>query len=274
MKSKKNYTCFPPPFATILLCLAKIGKEKADYSFTNGGLWDKLLKNRGGYLVGLQNIAVDGFGGNVNLETPDTCPICKGAISPVVIKGITDYSIFRTTSNRFYVVFACPGCHEIFVAIYKHEKVAGVDKDTLMSVVPQRPEKSKFDDNLGIISPSFIDIYDQALAAETYELNQIAGMGYRKALEFLIKDYAIRLDPTKEDEIKESKLGKCIDKYIDHPKIKATAKASAWLGNDETHYVRKFDDKDITDLKRFIASCVYWILADYDAGQAGEFIGG
>lgn len=97
-------------------------------------------------------------------------------------------------------------------------------------------------------------------------------MGYRKSLEFLIKDYAKILDPDESETIEKMMLSPCIQKYIDHPKIKATATASVWLGNDETHYIRKFTDKDVEDLKRFINSCVYWILADYDASSAAELI--
>ena len=35
----------------------------------------------------------------------------------------------------------------------------------------------------------FLTIYNQSLSAEDNNLDQIAGIGYRKALEFLIKDY-------------------------------------------------------------------------------------
>lgn len=37
------------------------------------------------------------------------------------------------------------------------------------------------------------------------------------------------------------------------------AKGASWLGNDETHYVRKWKDKDISDLKKMIELTVYWI---------------
>jgi hypothetical protein len=31
------------------------------------------------------------------------------------------------------------------------------------------------------------------------------------------------------------------------------------LGNDETHYVRKWEDKDLTDLKTVIELTLHWI---------------
>lgn len=36
----------------------------------------------------------------------------------------------------------------------------------------------------------------------------------------------------------------------------------AWLGNDETHYVRKWEDKDLKDLKKLISLTIHWIEMD------------
>ena len=69
------------------------------------------------------------------------------------------------------------------------------------------------------------------------------------ALEFLIKDYACLENPDKEEVIKKTLLGKCINEYILDSNVKACAKRATWLGNDETHYVRKWTDQDISDLK-------------------------
>jgi hypothetical protein len=37
------------------------------------------------------------------------------------------------------------------------------------------------------------------------------------------------------------------------------AKRAAWLGNDETHYVRKWEDHDLEDLKSLIKVTGNWI---------------
>ena len=64
-------------------------------------------------------------------------------------------------------------------------------------------------------------------------------------------------------------LGKVIDNYLkDFPKILVLAKSVAWIGNDETHYIRRHDGKDIEDLKRFILATARLISADYDADEA------
>lgn len=74
-------------------------------------------------------------------------------------------------------------------------------------------------------------------------------MGYRKSLEFLIKDYAIAFHPDKETDIVKSQLSPCINEYIDNKRIKSLATASAWIGNDETHYTRKHEDYNVEHLK-------------------------
>ena len=90
----------------------------------------------------------------------------------------------------------------------------------------------------------------------------IAGPGYRKALEFLVKDYLCHSIPDKADKIKQLQLGLCIETYVDHDKIKQMAKRAAWLGNDETHYVRKWEDKDLEDLKKTLELTVHWIAME------------
>ncbi|CAM4463867.1 DUF4145 domain-containing protein [Paenibacillus xylanexedens] len=108
------------------------------------------------------------------------------------------------------------------------------------------------------LSPNFIKIYNQAAAAELGELTEICGAGYRKSLEFLIKDYLIHLEPQKEVEIQSKLLGHCISGITDHD-IKTCAQRATWLGNDETHYIRKWEDKDLNDLKILIDLTVNWI---------------
>ena len=96
----------------------------------------------------------------------------------------------------------------------------------------------------------------------------MCGVGYRKALEFLIKDYLIRKHPKDEAAIKAKPLGRCIDDDVEDPKTKAVAKRATWLGNDETHYRRLWLDKDLSDLKRLIELVLYWIEAEHLTEEA------
>lgn len=52
----------------------------------------------------------------------------------------------------------------------------------------------------------------------------------------------------------------CIKDHIQEEGIKTVAERAAWLGNDETHYLRKWEDKDINDLIDLIDSVSGWIV--------------
>ena len=88
---------------------------------------------------------------------------------------------------------------------------------------------------------------------------EICGVGYRKAIEFLIKDYTIGKDPASRITIEKKMLMVCINDYVDDNRIKSVAKRAVWLGNDETHYVKKWAGKNLGDLKKLIDLTVHWI---------------
>lgn len=102
-------------------------------------------------------------------------------------------------------------------------------------------------------------IYNQANSAEQLNLLEICGVGYRKAFEFLIKDYAKKNYPDEIETIEKKALGRCINDYVEDERIKKVAKRAVWLGNDETHYVRKWEGKDLNDLKKLIELSLHWI---------------
>ena len=54
-------------------------------------------------------------------------------------------------------------------------------------------------------------------------------------------------------------LGRVIKKYLNDVRLNAVATKGAWLGNDESHYVRKWKESDIEDLKVMINLTVKWI---------------
>lgn len=55
---------------------------------------------------------------------------------------------------------------------------------------------------------------------------------------------------------------------IDNPQLKTAASRATWLGNDQTHYEQKYQDKDISDLKRLIDLSVHWISMIYLTDEA------
>lgn len=208
----------------------------------------------------------------VTIDTPSKCPHCGRTMSPLHVGQST--SSERTSiseEGRFSVIFRCSfeDCLKYFVIEYINDNF---DSASMVDYTYRPPIKVKLPENIEKVSPVFVEIYSQATVAESEALNQIAGVGYRKAAEFLIKDYVISKNPSDEEHIKSIMLGKVIADYLnDFPKIQVLAKSVAWIGNDETHYVRRHDGKDIQDLKKFILSAAQFIAADYDADEALAF---
>jgi hypothetical protein len=62
-------------------------------------------------------------------------------------------------------------------------------------------------------------------------------------------------------------LGNVISEYIDEEVIKNCAKRATWLGNDETHYTRKWEDRDIHDLKALIGITMNFIDMSIEAAR-------
>ena len=192
-------------------------------------------------------------------EVVNTCPICKAKIDPVYMASSLD------TEESASVFNYCRSCENAFVTKYCVAKVPSrkypiyYETTEILYSEPQKFSKVVFDAKVTALSPQFDKIYNQALAAEYANLDEIAGLGYRKAMEFLIKDFAIHEHPEAEDTIKKAPLSQCIQKYISTDNIKILAERSTWIGNDEAHYVRKQEDRDVSDMKAFIQACVYFI---------------
>lgn len=202
-------------------------------------------------------------------KKPTRCPLCNNGIDAIIITAAQ-----RNDDSHMYVevVYRCPveNCSHLFIANYVFAQRSSGTYYKYMGSVPHTSiNKRDFEKTIQNISSEFCNIYNQALEAETMGLYKISGPGYRKALEFLVKDFAIHITEN-DKEIKELFLGQVIEKYIDHKKIKSMAKRASWLGNDETHYTRIWVDKDIDDLKILIELVVHYIHMDQISKQYEE----
>jgi len=181
-------------------------------------------------------------------KDPDHCPICHHGIEP---KDLKRDSLIEQT-NSVERVLQCPRrkCGHLFIARY-FANAHGYHR--LAESVPITLGNVECPEELTKLSTNFYAIYNQAHKAEESGWVLVAGPGYRKALEFLIKDYAIKLHPADEEKIKKMELGPCIRQYVKNDMVKDTTQRAAWLGNDETHYLRKWEGKDLQDLKDLLA---------------------
>lgn len=190
---------------------------------------------------------------------PEVCPICEKSIVPNIIHN---EPLKGTSEKGFNSIFRCPcpNCQSLFIATYREVVFGGVKM--LTGTYPRKPKNKDFSKTISDLSPEFCNIYNEAFNAQQFEFMRICGPGYRKALEFLIKDYVISMNEGEKDEIEKKPLNKCINDYVSDSNIKACAARAVWLGNDETHYVRKWGEKDIEDMKRLIELTVRWIESE------------
>lgn len=222
----------------------------------------------------MENIHIDFLNTSqtVSIDIPEWCPHCGRNTSPSLVSKSRSQDTLRKDFARFAVTYRCSysDCKKYFSVEYS---VHPNNLSTSIKTYSYRPPiKVNLPQNIEKVSPDFVEIYGQATVAEAEKLEQVAGVGYRKSAEFLLKDFAIYKEPSKQEKIKTMPLGQVISTYFsDFPKIQTLAKAISWIGNDETHYIRKHDDKDIQDLKRFILACAQFIASDYDFDEALAF---
>jgi hypothetical protein len=211
-------------------------------------------------------IEIKGEKYHLDLE-PEQCPICHFSVAPRTLIAVLSGNPDRDVGVNAYmdVAFQCVRreCGSIFIGLYASHGLLDEDDEIesfeFYKVLPSMFRMPDLAEEITRLSPNFAEIYGQAAAAEHYKLNQIAGVGYRKALEFLIKDYCITRHPDKAEKIKDAWLTNCIKTYVDDANTKLCAERAVWLGNDETHYVRRWEDKDIGDLKTLIRLTMAWI---------------
>lgn len=187
------------------------------------------------------------------ISLPNNCPFCHKSITPNPLFGHKNGKILE-------VQMSCPNydCNSSFIAYYE---VGGTSSNfyyqnkTSQGTLIGR----NFTETITELSQMFDKIYNQALTAEQQNLTEICGVGYRKALEFLIKDYSISKHPEQKEKIEKKTLSSCIKDYIEDSRIKTVAKRAVWLGNDETHYIRKWEGKNLSDLKKLIDLTLHWV---------------
>ena len=197
----------------------------------------------------------------ITLQAPTSCPWCKTGFNGLAVSA----SCESYPDALVGVIHLCPVCSKMFFATYRRTNF--IDSKNMRSemyffqdVLPSNPFQSiEFSKRIQEVSPQFSIIYNQAAQAENERLLEICGLGYRKSIEFLVKDYAARNNPNDIATIQAMPLSQCISKYISSKNVQTVASRVVWLGNDHAHYIVKHTDKDLDDLKALVSLTVKWI---------------
>ena len=210
----------------------------------------------------------------ISFDSVKKCPLCHASFNGETMSSAL--APFETENRRIYglyVLHYCQVCGIGFYALYEPKSdpySSSYSRDTIYKLVgamPRKPESKDFIAEIGILSPSFVRIYEEANRAESYGLTSICGMAYRKALEYLVKDYLLEKHPNEATKITAETLSQSI-RRIDSPKIRTLAERAAWLGNDETHYLKRHVDYSYLDIKDFLEAMVAFIQYEKTVDKA------
>lgn len=196
----------------------------------------------------------------IELKAPTVCPWCKTGFSGLAVSAACE----SYPDAPVGVIHLCPACSRMFFATYYltelHNGFKVEDIYFPREVLPHEQfQSTQFSERIQKVSPQFAVIYNQAAQAENEGLTEICGLGYRRAVEFLVKDFVISKKPEVTEHVLNMPLVQCIKEYIENENVKHVAARVVWLGNDHAHYVPKHTDKDLSDLKALVSLTVKWI---------------
>lgn len=205
-------------------------------------------------------------GKNYLLPTPRKCPHCLGIVSLSVL-GVFPGPISEEGLMIYLFLFQCHLCNEMFIGRYLKNNTEFYQDGKILRNKFFYPnaefEKKVFPPEINAISSHFVEIYNQSAKAEHYGCIDIAGAGYRKATEFLIRDFAKKIHRKKGKEINATTATRnVINNFLqDFPELREAADAALDLGNDETHYLKNYKSYDLEDLKDFLEITVARIVS-------------
>lgn len=194
-----------------------------------------------------------------NPDLPNFCPVCRHTIIPTCMLVSNKNYDEKTHISNHEVVFKCSNttCNSLFICQYES---FGTHSE-YYATIPKMVVKGEVSEEIRGISPDFYKIYNQALQAEQLGLDSVCGVGFRKAIEFLVKDYLLSIETEKytREQVERTALRNCIKQWIEDARIKMVLERATILGNDETHYKKIYIDKDISDLKLLIQLTLHFI---------------
>jgi len=131
---------------------------------------------------------------------PDVCPLCHHAIVPKLVGSA--YAGYYPL-GMLQIIYQCTkrDCERVFIAGYKTLNDTGKVHHWKI-ITPIEPEPVQFSQDIYNASAMFTAVYSQAIASEAHNLTELTGIGFRKSLEYLVKDFAISQNPEKEENIK------------------------------------------------------------------------
>ncbi|MFR0781194.1 MAG: hypothetical protein ACLSH8_16535 [Zhenhengia sp.] len=196
----------------------------------------------------MQNIQFENYTyGTKKFKRPITCPHCKISTASTVI----EVNEIKSTEKYLNIIYECTSCHKEYYVCYMESAVSLIFD--VLGIFPHPIFSERiFPETIHNISPNFPSLYNQAYFAEEHQKFDIAAMGYRKALEVLIKDFAINSLNKPQSEVLKKTLANSISEYLDGFDTFVAAECIRILGNDYTHYELRYTDVDFSYIRKYL----------------------
>lgn len=168
-----------------------------------------------------------------------TCPYCNLSI-PLKYISIGNGICTKSAGIFLYQIHFiahCNHCFEVFTAICSAEQDINnsssnphVKNTKVIATFPKAKNTKQFDKSILALSPTFVNVYQQAMIAHCDGLDKLVGMGLRKATEHLVTDYIIHFLQQEPKHLFAQKIDQM--KLID---AEVSADIIRIIGNNETH---------------------------------------
>lgn len=207
-------------------------------------------------------------GNSYSAENPNICPHCHVANEPREL-----FKWFDGKENKLLSTWECRyhQCGRIFVVSHIEDNDGIFKIERTLNGLPKGPIwpepilNLKDGRTIGtdeVTKSKFINTYLQSLEAESNGHDEIAGMGFRKAIEYLVKDWSIQINPEEKEKILGLWLSSIINEYFTGD-LKEILERATWLGNDQTHYNKLFEEYNIDHLKELIGLIMVELDRDF-----------
>ena len=174
-------------------------------------------------------------GMQISFEIPSLCPWCHVSFNPTI--DVKDH-FSEGPIDTFVLHYHCTYCSKESIAV-----IASKTNETRrQQMLYQEQKGTKFDELLAKLSPRFISLYNSAERSELRGDLDLAGMGYRAALEVLLKDSALDTTEGSASKIAKMNLSQAIKQYYgENPFGMVPADVVRLTANDFVHWDRPED---------------------------------
>ena len=147
-------------------------------------------------------------------QKPATCPHCGVSVDAVLGERSVisvDHSYILSSACK------CTACGKTF--FFSCRRIQSSNAQSQIVAIWPTSDSPYTNDNLSTISPRFINMYNQALRSESKGDIELAAIGFRSALEILVKDFAVNELKIAVSEVSKKSLCDAIGEYLSQEEL-------------------------------------------------------